>query len=147
MTRVDPGWPMKPETRLLGRVNPGPGSITMHQSSFISGRHITDTIVVAQEIIHSMRSMKGKKGFMAGDLEKVYDRLRWDFIKDTPLDVNLPPQLVTLIMTCIENSSLSVLWNGNPSAAFKTYKRYSPGWFIIAISFCPIPREVVSAHC
>jgi hypothetical protein len=36
--------------------------------------------------------MKGKKGFMAGDLEKVYDRLRWDFIKDTPLDVNLPPR-------------------------------------------------------
>jgi len=57
---------MKPETRPLGRVNPGPGLITMHQSSFISGRHITDTIVVAQEIIHSMRSMKGKKGFMAG---------------------------------------------------------------------------------
>jgi hypothetical protein len=56
---------MKPETRPLGRVNPRPDLITMHQSSFISGRH-TDTIVVAQEIIHSMRSMKGKKGFMAG---------------------------------------------------------------------------------
>jgi len=54
-----------------------------HQSSFISGRHITDTIVVAQEIIHSMRSMKGKKGFMAikVDLEKAYDCLRWDFIR------------------------------------------------------------------
>jgi hypothetical protein len=41
------------------------------------------------------------------------------FHQDTLLDVNLPPQLVTLIMTCIENSSLSVLWNGSPSAASK----------------------------
>ena len=29
MTRVDPGWSMKPGTRPLGRVNPGPGLITM----------------------------------------------------------------------------------------------------------------------
>jgi hypothetical protein len=69
---------------IVSRLKPMiPNMASKHQSSFISGRHITDTIVVAQEIIHSMRSMKGKKGFMAikVDLEKAYDCLRWDFIR------------------------------------------------------------------
>ncbi|KAG6414484.1 hypothetical protein SASPL_127286 [Salvia splendens] len=55
------------------------------RSSFVAGRHITDNIVIAQEAIHSMLSMKGKHGVMAlkVDLEKTYDRhyanyVEWD---------------------------------------------------------------------
>lgn len=47
-----------------------------HQTSFVPGRHIVDNIVVAQEVVHSMRKKTKKKGFMAikVDLEKAYDR-------------------------------------------------------------------------
>ena len=57
-------------------------------SSFVPRRDVTDNIIVAQEIIHSMRWMKGKRGVMAikVDLEKAYDRLRWSFIRDTLID-------------------------------------------------------------
>ena len=64
---------------IVGRLkNLMPQLISEVQSSFVPGRHITDNIIVAQEIIHSMRKMKGKRGFMAikVDLEKAYDRLR-----------------------------------------------------------------------
>lgn len=48
-----------------------------NQSSFVLGRSITNNIIVAQEIIHSMRRKVGKKGWMAMkiNLEKAYDRL------------------------------------------------------------------------
>ena len=54
-----------------------PNLISEVQSSFVPGRQITDNIIVAQEIIHSMRKMKGRRGFMAikVDFEKAYDRL------------------------------------------------------------------------
>ena len=59
-----------------------PDLIGPHQTSFVPGRHITENIIVAQEIIHSMRRKKRRKGFMAikVDLEKAYDKLSWSFI-------------------------------------------------------------------
>ncbi|PKI48791.1 hypothetical protein CRG98_030833 [Punica granatum] len=62
-----------------------PSLILPYQSSFISGRHIYDNVIVARELIHFMKRMKRKKGFMALkiDLEKAYDRLSWDFLNAT----------------------------------------------------------------
>ena len=62
-----------------------PDLIGPHQTSFVPGSHITENIIVTQEIIHSMRRKKGRKGFMAikVDLEKAYDRLSWNFIRET----------------------------------------------------------------
>ena len=53
-----------------------------------------------------MRKKTGKKGWMAikVDLEKAFDKLRWDFIEDTLRDVGLPSSLVTLIMRSITSS-------------------------------------------
>ena len=40
-----------------------------------------DNVIIAQEVIHSMKHKKGNSGWMAikVDLEKVYDRLKWSF--------------------------------------------------------------------
>lgn len=48
------------------------------QASFIPGRLSTGNIVVVQEVVHSMRRKKGRKGWMLLklDLEKAYDRVR-----------------------------------------------------------------------
>lgn len=53
--------------------------ISQNQCSFILGRHIINNISVVQEMIHTMRHLKEKRGFMnlKIDLEKAYDRLRW----------------------------------------------------------------------
>ena len=54
-----------------------PDLIGPHQTSFVPGRQIIDNIVVAQEVVHSMRKKIRKKGLMTikVDLEKAYDRL------------------------------------------------------------------------
>ncbi|XP_024043219.1 uncharacterized protein LOC112099922 [Citrus clementina] len=90
-----------------------PDLIGPHQTSFVPGRHITENIIVTQEIIHSMWRKKGCKGFMAikVDLEKAYDRLNWSFIHKTLQELNLPTMLINLIMECITMATMNVLWN------------------------------------
>jgi len=45
------------------------------QCSFGPNRHSSDKIIIAQEAIHSLKSKKGKMGWLAikNDLEKTYD--------------------------------------------------------------------------
>lgn len=79
-----------------------------------------DNTIIAREIIHSMRIRKGRKAWMAikVDLEKAYDKPRWDFIKDTLLDVGFPLSLVRVIMDCITIVSTQITWNGRISSGF-----------------------------
>ncbi|XP_019197165.1 PREDICTED: uncharacterized protein LOC109191032 [Ipomoea nil] len=64
--------------------------IDPHQTSFVPGRQISDNILIYQEVLNSMKNKKGKGGWMTMkiDLEKAYDRLSWDFIKDTVEDID-----------------------------------------------------------
>ena len=106
---------------LVNRIKPlMPNLIGPAQTSFVPGRHITDNIILAQEIIHSMRTKKGKKGLMAIkiDLSKAYDLLRWEFIQDTLFDAGLPSNLIATIMQCTTTSSMAVLWNGEITENF-----------------------------
>ena len=111
------------------------------QSSFIPGRHITDNIIVAQEVIHSMRNKKGKGGLMAikVDLEKAYDMLRWEFIHETLIDVRLPSDLINVTMRCISSPSMQLLWNGEhtdsflPSRGIRQGDSISPYLFMLCI--------------
>ncbi|KAH9734521.1 putative ribonuclease H protein [Citrus sinensis] len=88
------------------------------QTSFVPGRHIIENIIVAQEIIHSMRNKGGKTGQMAikVDLEKAYDRLSWDFIHETLRVIGLPMDLICIIMECITTVSMQLLWNAEASS-------------------------------
>lgn len=94
--------------------------VLLNQSSFVPGQSITDNIVVAQDIIHSMRSKDGKKGWMAVkiDMEKAYARLDWSFIAETLNDIGIPGNLQHLIVHCINSSIMQVLWNGNLAKVF-----------------------------
>jgi len=97
-----------------------PDLISPVQSSFVPGRQITDNVILMQEAIHSMRCKRGNTGWMAIklDLEKAYDRLRWEFIQDTLSRIRLPASLINVIMQCITSSTLNVLWNGVPTETF-----------------------------
>lgn len=96
--------------RLKGIINK---LIEPAQASFIPGRLSTDNIVVVQEAV-SMRRKKGRRGWMLLklDLEKAYDRIRWDFLEDTLRAAGLPDNWVTWILQCVKGPSMNILWNG-----------------------------------
>ncbi|CAA0831454.1 Unknown protein, partial [Striga hermonthica] len=98
-----------------------PSLINPAQASFVPGRHITDNIIIAQELIHSMRVMKGKHGVMVVkvDLEKAYDFLRWEFVRDTLELVGFPRAFVEAVMACVTSASKQLQWNGVVSEEFK----------------------------
>jgi hypothetical protein len=96
------------------------GIISPLQNSFIPGRSTKDNVIVLQEVLHSMRRSKKKKGDMVfkPDLEKAYDRVNWHFLRDTLLKFNFPARIISLIMFGITNSSNTILWNGSKTDAF-----------------------------
>ena len=76
-----------------------------------------------------MKHKRGKGGWMAIkiNLEKAFDRLRWEFIEDTLLDIGLPQTMINLIMQRLTSSSMQVLWNGKPSSTFKPQRGIRQG--------------------
>nr|KYP61436.1 Putative ribonuclease H protein At1g65750 family [Cajanus cajan] len=84
-------------------------------------RQTTYTIIITQEVIHSMKYKSGKKGWMAIkiDLEKAYDRLNWDFIRETLSNIGLLQKMIELICSNMKVSqektgvcfSRNVGWN------------------------------------
>ncbi|KAG8371874.1 hypothetical protein BUALT_Bualt12G0008300 [Buddleja alternifolia] len=94
--------------------------ISPHQSSFILGRSTHDNILVLQELAHTLAASHSKKGSMLIklDLEKEYDKVRWDFLTQTLQAFHFPEKLVNLIMSCVESAHLQILWNGEPLEPF-----------------------------
>ena len=61
-----------------------PSIIDESQSAFVSGRVIFDNVVVAHETINMMlKSIKGRKGFLAAKLNmsKAYERIEWLYLE------------------------------------------------------------------
>ncbi|KAK4252645.1 hypothetical protein QN277_014390 [Acacia crassicarpa] len=95
--------------------------ISPFQASFIRGRQIQDNLIVGQEVLHTMKKARGRRGFMALkiDLEKAYDRLSWRFIQQTLIMAGLDRGLINLILDCVSSASYNVLWNGEKTEYFK----------------------------
>nr|KYP44247.1 Transposon TX1 uncharacterized [Cajanus cajan] len=84
-----------------------------NQCNFIPHRNSKDNVIIFQEVVHFMRYKSRRKGWMALkiDLEKVYNRLKWSFVKETLHDIYLPHKFIDIVWTCISTSNLCMLWN------------------------------------
>jgi len=54
--------------------------VSPHQSAFIHGRCILESVVLDHEIVHSVHSNKERCAILKLDYEKAYDRVCWDFL-------------------------------------------------------------------
>ena len=98
--------------------------VSPFQTAFILGRRGTDNVIIVQELIHTIRRAKERKGYMAIkiDLKKAYDRIKWSFIREILFKFNFLDKLIELIMSCISSVSTSLLFNGGCLDSFCPFR-------------------------
>lgn len=106
-----------------------PKIISQKKAGFITGQSRSNNIIIAQEVIHCIRSKRKGRNWMTLklDLEKAYDRVSWDFIRASLKVVGIPEFLYSVIMKAITSLTMQVLWNGVPTQKFKLVRGIRQG--------------------
>lgn len=120
-----------------------PSMICPLQTAFLEGRRASDNVVIAQELIYSLKRRKGKEGYMVVkiDLERAYDRLEWSFVKMVLEHYGLPQNIIKLVMSCISTITTALLFNGSkleafqPSRGIRQGDPISPYIFLLCMEF------------
>ncbi|GJY43525.1 RNA-directed DNA polymerase, eukaryota, reverse transcriptase zinc-binding domain protein [Tanacetum coccineum] len=94
--------------------------VNENQSAFIGGRKITDNILLAQELFrgYNMKQNVKKVSFKI-DLQKSYDTISWEFLKDVFVMFGFHEKMVSWIMTCVTSTKFSININGKRVGYFK----------------------------
>lgn len=103
---------------LVNRLKEHLGNIIFeNQNAIIPGRMISDNIVIAHEICHSLKARKRQAtSYMAvkTDITKAYDRLEWEFLAETMRYMGFDARWIGWIMSCVTAVKYSVLVKGTP---------------------------------
>eukprot|EP00253_Pinus_taeda_P017813 PITA_17813 len=113
---------------LSSRLKPHlPSLISENQGGFLPNRHITDSILLVQEAIHSSISRKEKVFVLKLDLANAFDRVRHSFLYAVLHKMGFDPFFINMIKACISNSWISPLINGRPCATFQSSRGLRQG--------------------
>ena len=83
----------------------------------MSDRLITNNILAAHETLHHLKTKKtGKTGYTVVklDMSKAYNRVEWVFLEKIMEKMGFDNRWISLIQSCIQIVSFSILVNGEP---------------------------------
>lgn len=118
------------------------------QGSFLLGRMCVDHVIVVQEALYTHLGICLEKleVLYEIDLEKTYDKPKWDFIRNMLFFFKFASLLIQLIMNYVCSSRMAVLINGEPSFFFSLSRGIRQGdplfpYLFMCIEFLPILIE------
>ncbi|XP_073051335.1 uncharacterized protein [Primulina eburnea] len=102
--------------------------ISPNQSGFVPGRVISDNILLAQELTHSLGlPSRGGNVILKLDMAKAYDRVQWPFLLSVLRHLGFSEPVVSLVSACISHCKFSVNINGTPAGFFASTRGLRQG--------------------
>lgn len=105
-----------------------PLAISHNQSAFLSGRLLTENVLLATEIVQGCnRSNISPRAMLKVDIRKAFDTVRWDFILSSLKALGLPDRFIGWIRECICTPTFSISVNGHSDGFFKSTRGLRQG--------------------
>jgi hypothetical protein len=101
--------------------------ISFHQSAFIRGRYILESVVTAHEIIHEVHRKKDQGLVFKIDYEKAYDKVNLEFLFEVLELRGFSPVFIRMIKQVTQGGSVGVKVNDEESNFFLTGKGLRQG--------------------
>lgn len=98
------------------------------QSTFIKGRHISDNIILMQELVRAYHGGGGQaRCALKIDTQKAYGSIDWEFLRLVMRAKNFHDSMINWVMTCVTSPSYSIFLNGCLEGYFKGAKGLRQG--------------------
>ena len=109
--------------------------VSSPQNAFVKGRQITDSVLIANEILDSRLKDKLPRVICKLDIEKAYDHVNWHFLLYLLERCGFSGKWYQWIHFCISTVSFSILINGSPEGFFGSTRGIHQGDLLSPLLF------------
>lgn len=101
--------------------------ISEDQFAFIQGRNINESIIVVNEVLHSVKNQEDEIVIFKVDFSKAYDSINWKCLVHIVRCLNLGERWCRWIEQILLTSKISILVNESPSQEFSPLRGIRQG--------------------